>query len=247
MKEKIYTIPINDAFSADSECPLCEFLKKEEQQKIEYSLGASMMEPDARISSNENGYCNHHTEMMYRFGNKLSHALVLETRLAYIEDMLKSASDTLKKQTPKKLTLGKSRLKEGVKAEGEKLLKTVSSCLICEQLDKILNAFTDNMFYLYKNDSVFKEKFFITKGFCFKHFQYILNESVKHLNDEQEYEFANRLLELEIKNIVRVKDDVNWFTKKFDYRYKNEDWKNSRDAVKRGCEKTAMYINEDNE
>ena len=41
---------------------------------------------------------------------------------------------------------------------------------------------------------------------------------------------------------MRVKEDVSWFTKKFDYRYKDESWKNSRDAVIRGCEKTAMYV-----
>ena len=30
-----------------------------------------------------------------------------------------------------------------------------------------------------------------------------------------------------------LRGDVSWFCKKFDYRYENEDWGNSKDAVER--------------
>ena len=68
MKEKIYTIPINDAFDENGECPICSFMKKEEADRIEYALGDSMMQPDERIVGNERGYCNRHTQMMFDFG-----------------------------------------------------------------------------------------------------------------------------------------------------------------------------------
>ena len=32
----------------------------------------------------------------------------------------------------------------------------------------------------------------------------------------------------------RVNGDLSWFIDKFDYRYKNETWKNSKDALPRG-------------
>ena len=35
----------------------------------------------------------------------------------------------------------------------------------------------------------------------------------------------------------RVQEDVSWFCDKFDYRNKDADWKNSRDAIQRGMEK----------
>ena len=79
MKEKIYTIPINDAFNKNSECAICEFEREEEQSRIDYTVGASMMEPDERIFTNENGFCRRHASMLLKCDNKLSLALVLKT------------------------------------------------------------------------------------------------------------------------------------------------------------------------
>ena len=148
MKEKIYTIPINDAFSADCECPICEFLKKEEESRIEYALGASMMEPDERIVSNEKGYCQRHTQMMYDFGNKLSHALVLETRLKYLIDRVDSYRNGLKK--PKKIIFGSDKSTNPIEYS--------KTCVVCERLDSTLDAFVSNIFYLYK-----KEKQYVSR------------------------------------------------------------------------------------
>lgn len=247
MKEKIYTIPINDAFDQNTECPICEFRRKEEENRIEYTLGASMMEPDVRTETNEKGFCNRHSQMLYDFGNRLSCALVLETRLDYIEKELDKISAELKKYAPKKISIGKSKLKEAVSEECTVFSKSIESCTVCERLDKIKNDFTDNLFYLYKTDEEFRNKFFASNGFCIHHFKFLLEKSVQYLGDIQLDEFANKLISLETANLARVKEDVNWFTKKFDYRYKDEDWKNSRDAVKRGCEKTAMYIKSESE
>ena len=81
MKETIYTIPVNEAYSVDCECPLCELEKKLETEAVQYSLGSAMMEPDYRILSNEKGYCNRHYNMMFNTENKLALALVLDTHL----------------------------------------------------------------------------------------------------------------------------------------------------------------------
>jgi hypothetical protein len=35
----------------------------------------------------------------------------------------------------------------------------------------------------------------------------------------------------------RVKEDLDWFIDKFDYRYKDEPWKNSKDALPRMLQK----------
>ena len=55
MKEKIYTIPVTEAFSEECECPLCVLHKKLEDENIDYILGPSLMEPDGRIETNEKG------------------------------------------------------------------------------------------------------------------------------------------------------------------------------------------------
>lgn len=35
-------------------------------------------------------------------------------------------------------------------------------------------------------------------------------------------------------NMERLQEDVSWLVEKFDYRNKDADWKNSRDAIQRG-------------
>ena len=90
MKETIYTIPVNEAYDIDCECPLCELEKKLEKEAIEYSLGPAMMEPDFRTESNEKGYCNKHFKMMFQSPNKLPLALVLDTHLDETRNRLES-------------------------------------------------------------------------------------------------------------------------------------------------------------
>ena len=51
MAEQLYTIPVNDAFSEDSECPLCLIAKQLEQDAIEFTMGPSYMEDDKK------GFC----------------------------------------------------------------------------------------------------------------------------------------------------------------------------------------------
>ena len=48
MAEQLYTIPVNDAFHADCECPLCQMQKTLEEHAIEYTMGPSYMEDDNR-------------------------------------------------------------------------------------------------------------------------------------------------------------------------------------------------------
>ncbi len=231
MKENIYTIPINEAFTSDCECPICRFMSDQEENRIEYALGASMMEPDERIVSNELGYCQRHSQMMYESTNKLSHALVLETRLKYLSKELQEYKKKLKK--PKKFG-----------GKDIELLSNSQTCVVCRRLDKILGDFVSNMFYMYKKDEDFQKRFFACKGFCLPHFEYLANSAYKYLGSDKGYDFLTKLCNLQEENLNRVTEDIEWFTKKFDYRYKDEDWKNSKDAVIRASLKISGYIKE---
>ena len=41
------------------------------------------------------------------------------------------------------------------------------------------------------------------------------------------------LVPLELKNLDLLQEDIDWFIQKFDYRFKDEPWKNSKDALQR--------------
>ena len=39
------------------------------------------------------------------------------------------------------------------------------------------------------------------------------------------------------ENMNRIAEDVAWLIERFDYRNKDADWKNSKDAIQRGIQK----------
>lgn len=236
MKEHIYTIPINDAFGKDCECPVCEFMRNEEKNLIEYTLGASMMEPDERVRSNKTGYCNHHFSMLLEQTNKLSLALILQTHLSEIRAMVEENERAV--TASKKTFFRKDDYVLNIATEYE----TVSnSCVICEKLSDIQGKFIANIIELYKKEEDFKQKFDKCKGFCIPHFASLVKGASQIVSETKRKEFLSSLYRVEIDNLKRIQDDIDWFTKKFDFRYADEGWKNSRDAVLRTTEKIIGY------
>lgn len=241
MKEKIYTIPVNEAFSKDCECPLCEMVKTLEVEAIKYAVGPAMMEPDYRILSNEKGYCNKHYSMLFSEPNKLSLSLVLETHLEstkkMIEDMEKDFDSLLK---------NKSIFKKDNNDEKQKILNTLKKhecdCVVCEKINDTFERYIDVLFYLWKNDDEFIKKFENSKGFCLPHFQKLIEYSTKYLSKKEAYDFVIRLYKKQISELSRIEEDIHRFILKFDYRNSEMPWENAKDAPKRTIEKLSGYI-----
>jgi hypothetical protein len=82
--ETIYTIPLNESFSETDGCPFCRLREQLEKNTLEYTLGAAMMEPEIRIEMNRLGFCRDHFVKLAGMKNKLSLALILETRLGEV-------------------------------------------------------------------------------------------------------------------------------------------------------------------
>ena len=83
MIEKIYTIPVNEAFDLYSGCPICSLYKKLEDIELDAILGAAMMEPDIRIETNKKGFCGKHFDIMFNMKNRLGLALMIESHLSH--------------------------------------------------------------------------------------------------------------------------------------------------------------------
>ena len=86
---------------------------------------------------------------------------------------------------------------------------------------------------LWKKNDEFRQMVKNCKGFCLNHFMLIYETSSKHLNAAQTDEFRQLIAALQMDNLKRVEDDLEWFTLKFDYRYKDQPWKNAKDALPR--------------
>ncbi|MBE7027643.1 MAG: ABC transporter substrate-binding protein [Ruminococcaceae bacterium] len=233
MREKIYTIPLSEAYETPSECPFCLLEERLEKEAVEYALGASMMEPDSRIISNEKGYCRRHFKMMLSGQEALSLALVLDTHLG---ESVKKIKDALGNQKRGKM------LKKGKEDE---LLSVVSSinnsCVICEKITGTLDKFSEVFWFLYKTESDFREKVLKSQGFCLQHFYQVMSKIGSEFSGKAKEKARTEICELEIANLERINEEVNWFTKKFDYRFTNEPWKNSKDSPQRAILKLSKF------
>lgn len=243
MKEKIYTIPINDAFDKNCECAVCAFMQEEEKKLIDYTVGASMMEPDVREVTNKKGFCKKHFFDIYNTPNKLSCALVTQT---HMEEIIKNLKDGSEKIT--KSEKGFFKKKDGFDAELSKQVqeveKTDSSCAVCERLDGILDKFLQNLIYLYETENEFKEKFLNSKGFCLPHFEKLVKSASEHLKGSEKENFVSEIYKIEIAHLERNLGDLKNFIKKFDHRYINTEFENSRDALLRSAQKISGYFDE---
>ena len=242
MKEKIYTIPVNEAFDQNCECPLCYLKTKLEAEAVEYALGAAMMEPDYRIVSNEKGYCNHHYTRLFEKPNKLSLALVMDTHLEEVRKKLDSMSEIFEfEKSTKKGLFGKISGSYYEKIN-EKLTAITSSCVICDKMKHTLSKFTEVIFYLWEKESEFRKKLLASKGFCLPHFNELIAASFKYLNTKKACEFSGLIYELEKKELERIQNDIHNFTLKFDYRNKDSKWGTEIDAPVRSVEKVSGEI-----
>ena len=248
MKEQIYTIPVNEVYDTDCECPLCELEKKLEKETLDYALGAAMMEPEFRMESNEKGFCNHHYSMLFGMSNKLALSLVLDTHLEEILkklDSLKKSASALKNQ--KGGLFKKTGSSDFAKALSEKLDGISDGCVVCDKINHTMERYADVLLYMWANDEKFKEKFNKSKGVCLKHMKLLVDTVPKSLKDSQAAQFLACLFEKQEAELSRIQEDIHKFTLKFDYRNKDMEWGTAQDAPIRTIDKISAFINNDYE
>ena len=92
-------------------------------------------------------------------------------------------------------------------------------------------------FFAMLKDPEFRQAVENSKGFCMRHFKQLMEESEKSLPNAQREWFKETIPSLMWNNLARVKEDIDWFVAKNDFRNAGLDWKTSRDAVSRGIQK----------
>ena len=222
--EQIYTIPVNEAFDAcmasdAPECPFCALYRKLEEDELDIILGASMMEPDIRQRTNDLGFCASHFKKMLVRRRRLGMGLILESHLAEVK---------------KKVAPTARDLVAGVGASALlNLLTLEQSCYVCSRIDKNLSAMIATAVYLYGSDLPFPKKFKGQKLFCLPHFRAMMDYAKKKLAKKSYKEFYEVGFAIMDGYLTTLNADVSWFCKKFDYRYDEEPWYNSKDSVER--------------
>ena len=245
MRYHIDTIPVWDAMKLDGECFLCALERKTELGEAERYLGASVMEPDVRIKVNSKGFCRKHHGMLFSMSNRLGHALMLESHMIEIREKLAAISGKLAKSAAQlkdagigdKLS-GKTKAAAAeIQKQAEAVNAMADSCLMCETIRENMDRYLHTFFHLYQNDGDFRKRFEESKGLCLPHLGRLLEVATEELGAKELGRFVETVTKLEQENLDRIQEDISWFIKKFDYRYENESWKNSKDAVERTVNK----------
>lgn len=239
MKEQLYTIPVNDGFNQNCECPLCAMHKTLEDRSIEYTMGASYMEDDVRAETDKMGFCDRHARLLYKNQNRLGLALMLQSHLAKTNRELEELSSNA--PAPVSTSFFKKKSTGSVK---EYINKIEHSCFVCDRICNTFERYIVTIFQLYKTDVSFVGKLKASKGLCTAHFGLLYDEAPNHLSGEALNQFVADLNQLYLSNMKRVKEDLDWFVNKFDYRFADEPWKDSKDALQRTLLKTNGIIDE---
>lgn len=226
MKEKLYTIPVNDAFHEDCECPICSMYRSIEQDALRFTMSGYMVE-ERRMESNKVGFCERHMRMLYAGEDRLGLAWMVKTHMEHIikeiEDRqkapVKSASFFKKKAEPNELT--------------DYLGYLDHSCFVCDKINEMFERYLATIFFLYKKEADFRKVFNESKGFCTTHYRMLCELAPKELSGEALQNFMKDTNRLYLENMKRVTADVSWFIDKFDYRFKDEPWKNAKDSIPR--------------
>lgn len=236
--EEIYTIPVNEAFEHSCECPLCSMYNKLEEDAVDFTMGPSYMEDDIREMTDRMGFCRRHMEKLSASSNKLGNALILKT---HFDRVIRDISELRAGGTPRPKGLFSRK-----QAVGDPVVDYVrkldSSCFVCDRINNVFSRYVDTIFFLYKKDSTFRDKFKAANGFCTSHYGLLRELAPAKLGGEQCDSFIELLDGQYIENMERVRDDLEWFINKFDYKYANEPWKNAKDALPRAMTKCNSIV-----
>ncbi|MBQ7337964.1 MAG: hypothetical protein IJW40_05850 [Clostridia bacterium] len=222
--EQIYTIPVNEAFELSRDepscgCPVCTLYNRLEENELDLILGASMMEPDIRIKTNETGFCRTHYDMMFVRKNRLGMALTLESHLAELQKELTELS--LPFTQPK-----------GDKP-ARRIAKLEADCYVCGRIEFNFGHMIETIVLLWDTDEEFVKKLKAQPYICLPHYRRLLDCAHTRLGKKKQPAFAADLASVVMPYMKTLNEDISWFCKKFDYRYDEEPWYNSKDAVER--------------
>lgn len=237
MKEKIHTIPINEAFQSGDECPFCYLERQAEQRAIDYTLGpgASYMEPEVRAVTDREGFCGAHLKKLYDYGNALGSALILQTYCTGLIRELERELDDF--ELPAKRPLFRKNRKQEEESDLIQWMRQKqSSCFVCGKISDNMTRYYKTFFMMLR-DAEFCALVESSKGFCMRHFLSLLEEAQTELPNARREWFYRTAASLMRENLARVKGDLDWFVAKNDFRNAGLDWKNSRDALSRTMQK----------
>ena len=242
MKYELETIPVWDAFKADCECPICKLKEKAEETYLKFFLGNSVMVPEMRVEVNKTGFCPEHFSKLLQKRSPHYLGLMTHTHFKEYRELLDKKFSKLSKMAASASKKMKTPLKDKKLIEECNSLKELieskdSECMICDRINNTMKRYIFTTVYLWKKNPEFKEFFMKSKGFCLPHTTLITDMASEILSGVELGEFVQDIIELEKKNLIRLEEEILYFTQKFSQENDDKPWNGTKDAHYRTIQK----------
>jgi len=206
---KLEFIPLYEVFEKyKGGCPICKIIKDEEKSYCEHLFEDEVLKnPEMYVKIREANFCHYHLELLNNSYDKLGLAIALKANISYKLQQITDKSKSLKKKRGK---------------------ETKNKCLICDYLSERDKYHMHILIDILHADKDFAERHIEgLSRLCFHHLN-MLMETAKDVTPQIEKIFKINEAAIE-KNI----NDLEWFITKFDYRFQDEPWYESKDSIER--------------
>lgn len=199
MQYHISTGLITKHFEKQCDCPLCEIEKIVENNIAREFLADACMDNDVRLLVNKYGFCDKHYDLLYSMQSKLSLALQIDTRMNTLINVM-----------------GKPTNYKQAKKVAKQLESELSTCIICDYIEKEMVKYYKTMAQMFENESEFKSMLENSNGFCLKHYGKLLQYSNYAFFKCKQY--LQCLTTLQNERFNQTKQLVKQFSNHHDYR-----------------------------
>ncbi len=231
MQYHLDTIPVWEAMELSGECPLCALERKVELEEVERTLGASVMEPAERIKVNRHGICREHHVMLYAQQNRLAHALLLDSHgKERLNELLALQASAAKGVKPRRGLFGNRKPAHTL---GAQLQALSQGCVVCDRIHEHMSRYRHTFLHLWRTDVKFHDAWLHSHGVCLKHLAGLTQSAERRLPPAQQTQLASEGLAHLTQQLANDAKDLDWFTRKFDYRNQDEPWCESKTALER--------------
>jgi len=195
-------------------CPVCFLMAKSVHKMMDDFLYEQVNDSRIRQELHASmGFCNIHVWQLQKFGDPLGMRIIYEDLLNILEKKAKDSRELVEKHF--------------LKPDNYQVSKAI--CPICKHSKKVEKMYISS-FIEYFNDAEFNSNFKLSFGLC-------LNHLVKGLNDCHDKKVIAELKEIELQKWESLRQELNEFKRKSDYRFANEGFGAEGDAWIRAIEK----------
>lgn len=201
-------------------CPLCSLEARSEEAALKRLLGEDLMDPGFRSRLARTGLCRHHVQRLLAGRDRLGTALVLLELVRH----------------------GRRQL-SGVAGEGSETRTAgpipetgvYQDCLVCAEVREAMARYARTVAALYRDDAAFRQRLAGHDGICLPHAALLVHQSSAELPPALRPAFRQAVVNRLAGGLERLEAELAWFVQKFDYRYREADWKGTENAPDRAA------------